>query len=345
MFIHKFVYEIVGSTSIKELALEEIKSIYIATIQKDIHNNVIKVLRCNNILCIQAPLYVGLEISRRAAFIKYAGLVLDSGNLRHLLSLPIKRSRVTTPYSFSINILSSKINQKKTINDTIKAIGHYISHGYVNIRNPYFKIDVLNLDNEPIMVLRLPIGRTSVSKRSPFFRAYAPPATMESFLSRALVNLSRTRIGDVFLDPFCGSGSLLFEAYNIGAYPIGLEIHPKGAYGSLFNARKLNTDISIVLGDATRMPFPDASIDAIATDPPYGRSASTFKLVLRELYVKFFIDSSRVLKRKRHMAICYPRKLSDVPSIASQYNFEEIFRCEMKIHKGLTRLISVFRLI
>ena len=48
--------------------------------------------------------------------------------------------------------------------------------------------------------------------RRPRARPFFHPAAIFPKLSRALVNLSRVGAGEVFLDPFCGTGSLLLEA-------------------------------------------------------------------------------------------------------------------------------------
>jgi len=168
---------------------------------------------------------------------------------------------------------------------------------------------------------------------------------MESVLSRILVNFSRTNVSDIFLDPFSGAASLLIEACYIGAYPVGLEINPKMIIGGYHNVRSLNcTTIQLLIGDATKMPLQDSSIDAISTDPPYGRSAGTFRRTLLELYSQFLSESARVLKTRRYLTMCYPEKMSSLPHIAENYGFKEVFRCKMRVHKALSRLISIFLL-
>lgn len=339
MITQKFVYKIIASKPIKRLALEEIRSIYIASLK--MAPSPIKVIGKDTIL-LELPFYAGLEIARRASFIKYAGILLDDKSLQLLPNLHFK-SISGIPNTFALRTMHDlalkDLQEEGTLGRVFKALKYSYT---VNLRNPYYEIDVLYIEDSPFLSLRLPIGRLNTLHRDPLYKPFAPPATMDSILSRALVNLSRINIGDIFLDPFCGSGSLLIEAYFIGALPIGIEIHPKNAYGAIFNTNFVHSEINIIIGDATNMPLPDQTIDGIATDPPYGRSASTFKLTISRLYQGFLEEAFRVLKKGKYLTMCYPPILTrHISNVVNKIGFREIFNCKLFVHKGLTRLISV----
>ncbi len=97
-------------------------------------------------------------------------------------------------------------------------------------------------------------------------------------IARLLVNLARTEEGEVFLDPFVGSGIIAQEAMLIGAHVIGIDINPK--YLGLLN----NMYVDTVNSDSLLSPpIKNGSIHSIATDPPYNR-LSISDLDLDSLY-------------------------------------------------------------
>ncbi|MEZ4471267.1 MAG: DNA methyltransferase [bacterium] len=65
-----------------------------------------------------------------------------------------------------------------------------------------------------------------------------------------------TRPGDVIMDPFCGSGTTLDVARDLGRTGIGFDVHP--------------TRPDIQHADARRLPQASESVDFVFADPPYG---------------------------------------------------------------------------
>ena len=70
--------------------------------------------------------------------------------------------------------------------------------------------------------------------------------------------------GCVVLDLGCGYGGLSKALLEAGARPIGVDVDARRVQ---FAARKLaGTDASVLVGDATRLPLPDESVDAVVSD-------------------------------------------------------------------------------
>jgi len=337
MLIQKFVYKIIKSNSSKKIALEEIRSIYMSFFKPREKNIEIRILD-NNLVVLDAPLYIGFEIARRAALVKWSGIILNQDNIRLIRELHFKRLR-GVPSSFKFDAAYDKVNEYITfINESSQNKKLLM----VDLRDPYYKFKIIKIQDTNNLAMEIANGRSIITKRNPFFRPFAPPATMDSVTSRLLVNLSRVNIGDIFLDPFAGTGSLLIESYFIGAIPIGIEIHPKYVFGAIFNAQSVGAEINVMIGDATKIPLPDNYVDAIATDPPYGRSASTFKRNIRSLYMNFLREAHRVLKPRRYLAMFYPIHLISISRRAIDIGFIEIFKAKMQVHKDLSRYLTVF---
>ena len=70
------------------------------------------------------------------------------------------------------------------------------------------------------------------------------------------------------LDPFCGTGGILIEAELLSMHAIGSDFDPLMVQGSTRNL----PSASLMIADATQLPFSDHSIDTIVTDFPYGQS-------------------------------------------------------------------------
>jgi SAM-dependent methyltransferase len=96
--------------------------------------------------------------------------------------------------------------------------------------------------------------------------------------ARLLANLVFSPASGVFLDPFAGIGGIAIEAIAAGWRVVTLDVdrglrhglHALGAHH--------------VVADACHLPFPDRSIDAIATEPPYDPIAEgTVRSALREM--------------------------------------------------------------
>jgi SAM-dependent methyltransferase len=108
--------------------------------------------------------------------------------------------------------------------------------------------------------------------------------------ARLLVNLVSGGAGSVFLDPFAGIGGLVIEAVEHQYRVTSVDIDPAIRYGLLH----LSTRHCVA--DAAHLPFTSASIDAIATEPPYHDGAMPTVLAsLREM--------ARVLKDGGRLAV------------------------------------------
>ncbi|MBS3815824.1 MAG: methyltransferase domain-containing protein [Hadesarchaea archaeon] len=214
-----------------------------------------------------------------------------------------------------------------------------------------FEVDLSNPDNEIIGVLtenmcvvgllKKRIERSRFRERRPKNRESVHPGTMQPEYARVLVNLARTPREGNFLDPFCGVGGILIEAGLIGARVIGVDINPEMIEGAEKNLKeaKIN-EFELRVGDARKTSIRE--IDAIATDPPYGRQASTEGLSISELYEESMPTICDSLKKESYLCISAPSQL-ELEEIMPQEDLKIEEKHVQRVHKDLTRNIYVIK--
>lgn len=127
------------------------------------------------------------------------------------------------------------------------------------------------------------------------------PASLRPSVAAALVFLTEATANDTFADPFCGSGTILLErghigpagqiiGGDIGRHPLALSRHNLAA-----NWPAQTRPPHLLQWDAGRLPLATASLDKIATNPPFGKQIGSPQIV-KQLYPRFFAEMERVLR-------------------------------------------------
>lgn len=182
---------------------------------------------------------------------------------------------------------------------------------------------------------RRPVDRRA--GRRPFFN----PSTLQPKLAGCMVNLARVRPTQTLLDPFCGAGAILIEAALLGCHSQGLDISSSMVDGAKQNLIHFGVDVfDLVVGDARRLPFHD--VGAVATDPPYGRIASTRGSDVEELYREFLNGIAERLRSGSYICMAAPQALR-VKDLANEAGFKRNESHIIHVHDSLTREVSVFR--
>lgn len=276
------------------------------------------------------------SITARAGLIKEAGLVLalSDGSDVHVL----EDLDVVTLAGRKV----SKTSIRSASNCGVDILENYLSGiSGLQIGGERAKI----VCTEGIGVLGLTLAKLNTKEfkyrepsKRPFFRSIALPV----YLSRTLVNLTAIRSGTI-LDPFCGTGSIAIEAALIGFRTICVDLDWTIASGSYRNLKYLNlSHVVQIAGDARSLPLTSSTINGVATDPPYGRAASTHREKVEELYSKFLAELSRVLVSGGRAVFMAPHWLSErVESLINEMGFRKISRRYLYVHGALTRLIYV----
>ncbi|KYH42542.1 MAG: tRNA (guanine-N2)-dimethyltransferase [Candidatus Bathyarchaeota archaeon B26-1] len=179
-------------------------------------------------------------------------------------------------------------------------------------------------------------------ERSPRRRAFFHPVAMPAKLARCMVNLAQPRRGEVVLDPFCGTGSILLEAGLIGCRVLGFDVKRRMVEGTLRNLARYGVNpVGVLVGDARRLPLISCKVDCVVTDPPYGVSATTLRLDPLVVYESFLSSIVDHLKRGRRICLAAPKtlRISEVGVALGLRHVESHF---IYVHRRLTREVAVF---
>ncbi len=128
------------------------------------------------------------------------------------------------------------------------------------------------------------------------------PASLRPSIAAAMVFLTEPADNDVFLDPMCGSGTLLLERLyaNASKEILGGDIdagHVAAARKNIPPRKKGRKKRKIIIRqwDAQQLPLENHSVDKAATNLPFGKQVSS-KQELEGLYNAVFSELQRVLK-------------------------------------------------
>ena len=204
----------------------------------------------------------------------------------------------------------------------------------VNLTNPEVEVRVLMASRLHLGILYKETDRSSFEDRKSENRPFSHPISLHPRLARALVNLSGIKPSETILDPFCGTGGILLEAGLMGCNVLGGDIDQRMVDGSIQNLKHFG----IQDPDIRKIDVSDWSqkIDAIATDPPYGRSASTGKEKIESLYKRAFDMAQSILKPGGKFAIVLPdEKYAKISSMKLE-TIEPV-----RVHRSLTRFFCV----
>ena len=206
----------------------------------------------------------------------------------------------------------------------------------IDLMNPEYELTLVRGDDDYLAVTAPGTMVQGWSGRRPRRRPFFHPSAIFPKLARALVNMSRCKEGGVFLDPFSGTGSIPLEAHLIGARVVAADIAERMVRGAMQNMRHFGEEwIGVVRADSTRLPL--RSVEAAATDIPYGRVSSTGGRGPNEMLSMLTGSLAEAMVRNSYLVLMHPKNVP-VPESRALSLLEEH---HLHVHKLLTRTISV----
>ncbi len=117
------------------------------------------------------------------------------------------------------------------------------------------------------------LGARPLHRRS--YKLDHVPGSLKPPVAAAMLRLAGLAPGARLLDPCCGAGTLLIEASLSGAKAMGGDISSEVLAAARANGAAANVPLRLCRWDARRLPLPDGSVDAVISNPPWGRAVAT----------------------------------------------------------------------
>lgn len=213
----------------------------------------------------------------------------------------------------------------------------------VNLSKPKSLVRVVAHGNDLyISIERMKLNKKHFEDSKPHKRPFFYPGSMNPKLARCMVNLSRIKEGQLLLDPFCGTGGILIEAGLIGCKLVGCDIYWKMKNGTAINLDHYGiTDYRTFHLDVRELKMYE-KVDSVVTDPPYGISTSTGDVDDEGIFKEFFKVIYDNMKDDAYLCMASPHYM-DLKPMVDELGFVIVEQYGIKMHRSLTRIISVMR--
>ena len=213
----------------------------------------------------------------------------------------------------------------------------------VNLTKPKSLVRIVAFHNEIYVAIeRIKLNKRHFEDSKPHKRPFFYPGSMNPKLARCMVNLSRIKEGELLLDPFCGTGGILIEAGLIGCKVVGSDVYWKMKNGTAINLEYYGiTDFRTFKLDVRELKMYE-KVSSVVTDPPYGISTSTGDIEGNDIFKEFFYSIYDNMKDDAYLCMASPHYV-DLKPIADEVGFEIVEQYGIKMHRSLTRIISVIR--
>ncbi len=279
-------------------------------------------------------------ISKRLAMTHYIIKVLGIGEGSEEEIIDLVQKNFSDFYgTYSIRVKKVRNCSELNVESMERKIGAiFLGKGSrADLKNPDRQFRVLLTEDKSIFGYILSsIDRSAFETRKPHYKPFFYPGVLMPRVACALVNLARSE--NKVLDPFCGTGGILVEAGLMGIIAIGGDMQRKILLGAKMNLEYYRINYSIMFEDACRLTLRNECIDAVVTDPPYGRSAAIRGSSLEEMQDASLREIYRVLKYGKRAVFVSERPIE---RLAEKAGFKIIEIHVQRVHRSLTRRILV----
>lgn len=268
--------------------------------------------------------------AHRLALSHVVGRHLASGDtLEEVISQAEGWDAVGSPFAVRVNVLTGSWDREAILDRVGAALGKGRT---VDLEDPRYVVRVVGARRLHVHLLLHDVDRTAMDRRRSTRRPFFRPTSLHPRIARALVNLARP--GRRVLDPFSGTGGIVLEAALMGLSATGVDVDPAVVAGARENADHFEADVDLLVGDVRDLPV-RAGIDAVVTDPPYGRSTGTGGAMLDELREALFDGAGLLLSPGRRLVVVQTGPREAPPG------WELLSRHGIRVHRSLTRHVHV----
>ena len=213
----------------------------------------------------------------------------------------------------------------------------------VKLNNPNSLVRLVAFrDTVYIAIEKYHLNKKHFEEIKPHKRPFFYPGSMSPKLARCMVNLSRVKAGQLLLDPFCGTGGILIEAGLIGCKVVGSDVNWKMKNGTAINLDYCGiTDYRTFHLDVRELKMYE-KVASVVTDPPYGISTSTGDIEGDDIFKEFFHAIYDNMADDAYLCMASPHYV-DLNPMMEEVGFELVEQYSIKMHRSLTRIISVIK--
>ena len=250
---------------------------------------------------------------------------------------------ITETFAVRVKRFNSEIDTVATERNAGSVILSNCDNIKVKLRNPKSLVRLVAFENTVyVAVEKIKLNKKHFEESKPHKRPFFYPGSMSPKLARCMVNLSRVKEGQLLLDPFCGTGGILIEAGLIGCKVVGSDIYWKMKNGTAINLEHYGiTDYRTFNLDVRELKMYE-KVASVVTDPPYGISTSTGDIEGNDIFKEFFHSIYNNMKDDAYLCMASPHYV-DLKPMADEVGFEIVEQYGIKMHRSLTRIISVIR--
>jgi len=200
-----------------------------------------------------------------------------------------------------------------------REVGGAMSEYYTHIKPKMSNYDI-NVRVDVIatkVIVGTQINIDDLSKERHFIR-YRNAVTIKTNLAYAMIRCANVKVGNLIVDPFCGSGTILLEALDVfqgQVRCIGMDVSRRSANGAQENARAEGYDETICKfhccdARAFRKHLEEESVDAIVSNLPWGVVTGMKNVSdLQSMYEVFLRSAWYILKDKARIVMLVLRGL------------------------------------
>ncbi len=184
------------------------------------------------------------------------------------------------------------------------------------------------------------VDRSLLEQRKVQNRPFFSPISIHPKYARVLINLARASGGARILDPFCGTGGILIEAAKVDLSPLGSDISQEMIEGSARNLEYEGLKAELKRCDVSSIRNEFGEVDAIVTDPPYGRASSTNREDIESLYSRMLAAFCDTVRPNGYISLIVP-DISMIERLPDGLVFRESY--SLRVHRSLTRNFVVLQ--
>lgn len=190
----------------------------------------------------------------------------------------------------------------------IRRIGDVLSKkNSVNLKEPEIVVRMLISDRIHLYLEKKVFNADLLRERKVSERPFFSPISLHPKYARALINLTGVKRGGTVLDPFCGTGGIVIEAATMGMKAVASDFDPEMVAGTRENMEFYKLPLhDFETIDISDIPERFSEIDAVACDPPYGRSTKTGGENINSIYARALEAFPKVLTPEGRAGVVLP---------------------------------------